>query len=465
MIMSQPPRPTPAPWVERESFIEAFEAAHRADPRAQFEAFVPPPEHPLRLIVLEELIRIDLEHGWLRGQPRWLENYFHRYPELLEASAAVRTLAFEEFRLRRRAGHTVTADEYRRRFGVDPSRGIRDDWPDPIRAPATPKPAPDRFAQLTTAMPRAGDRLGGFQLTAELGTGAFGRVFLAHSKNRRRPAAIKVSPRLAGEAPALVRLRHPHIVPIRLMFRTESVHAVVMPYRGAVTLGHIRLDYDADSLPASGRSLFAMKRPGFPLAISRRPSLHAALVKANYVDASLWLVARLAEGLAHAHGRGLLHCDLKPPNILIADDGSPMLLDFHLATDIRFCERPWNSHAGGTLAYMAPEQLDNFLGHRRAIDARADLYGLGVVLFQLLTGRMPYPVPPGLSMEQLTATRLARLRPAPPVRSINLQAPRAAETLVDNLLQPDPEHRPPTAAVVRDQLDALVPNLQVTASR
>jgi serine/threonine protein kinase len=249
------------------------------------------------------------------------------------------------------------------------------------------------------------------------------------------------------------------------MLQTESMLAVVMPYRGAVTLGHIRLHYDADSLPASGRSLFAMKRPGFPLATSRRASIQAALANASYTHASLWLIARLADGLAHAHRRGLLHCDLKPPNILIADDGMPMLLDFHLATDIGRCERQAGCNAGGTLAYMAPEQLDNFLGYRRAIDARADLYGLGVILFQLLTGRTPYPVPSDLSTEQLTATRLARLRPPPLLRSINSNAPRAAEVLVTSLLQADVDQRPSGAAPVRDELDALVPQLPFKALR
>jgi eukaryotic-like serine/threonine-protein kinase len=457
--MSQPPRKTGSRWIERESFIEPFETAYAADAAVDFAAFVPAANHPFRLQVLEELVRIDLEHHWLRGEPRWLEDYFHRFPELFDASAAVRTLAFEEYRLRRRAGHGVHAEEYRRRFGIDPTRGIRDDLPEPDLGPATPKPPPDRFAQLLTTLPRVGDRILDYQLVAELGAGAFGQVFLAHQGPRQRPVAIKVALHLGSEPPAVVRLRHPHIVPIRSVHRTGNVQAVVMPYRGAVTLAHAQLRFHADDFPTSGAALFDLRRTGLPLAPVRRRTLRPILAAASYFDAAIWLSARLADGLAHAHSRGLLHRDLKPANVLIADDGAPMLLDFNLASHSRQGDQPRGPSPGGTLPYMAPEQLDAFLGNPRAIDARADLYALGVILFQLLTGRMPYPSPHDLSRERLSATLLVRLRPAPLVRAINPSTPAAIEDIIKSLLQPDPDLRPENAVVVRDRLDAMAPHL------
>src|SRR4051812_6951329 len=100
--MNRPPhRPHHAPSLERGQFIEPFVAASAAGPRDDLAAFVPPVAHPLHLPVLEELIRIDLERHWLAGRPRWLEDYFGRFPQLLESSASVRTLAFEELRVRR----------------------------------------------------------------------------------------------------------------------------------------------------------------------------------------------------------------------------------------------------------------------------------------------------------------------------------------------------------------------------
>src|SRR5262249_7808720 len=110
----------------------------------------------------------------------------------------------------------------------------------------------------------------------------------------------------------------------------------------------------------------------------------------SYVDAILWLGARLAEGLAHAHERGILHRVLKPANGLMADDGQPLLLDFNLAEDIKLRSVVSASLVGGTLAYMAPEHLEAFHTGRRSVDARSDLYSLGIILFELLAGRHPF---------------------------------------------------------------------------
>ena len=122
---------------------------------------------------------------------------------------------------------------------------------------------------------------------------------------------------------------------------------------------------------------------------------------ATAIQAAVWIVARLAEGLDHAHSRGLLHRDLKPANILLAADGTPMLLDFNLSAD----SRPRSSDGeagramiGGTLPYRAPEHLGAFLPRATdspiAIDERADIYAMGLILFEVLAGEHPLPLPP-----------------------------------------------------------------------
>src|SRR5262249_46640596 len=124
------------------------------------------------------------------------------------------------------------------------------------------------------------------------------------------------------------------------------------------------------------------------------------LREATAVQAAVWIVARLAEGLDHAHSRGLLHRDLKPANILLAADGTPMLLDFNLPAE----SQPPSAEGeigramlGGTLPYMAPEHLDAFDPHGTtpadAVDERADIYALGLILFELLAGEHPIPMP------------------------------------------------------------------------
>ena len=105
----------------------------------------------------------------------------------------------------------------------------------------------------------------------------------------------------------------------------------------------------------------------------------------GYVQAVLWLVARLADGLAHAHERGILHRDLKPANILLGDDGEPLLLDFNLAADTKLRSHASAALIGGTLPYMAPEHLQALKDGTRLPDARSDLYSLGAILFELLT--------------------------------------------------------------------------------
>ena len=137
----------------------------------------------------------------------------------------------------------------------------------------------------------------------------------------------------------------------------------------------------------------------------------------GYVQAVLWLTARVADGLAHAHERGILHRDLKPANILLGDDGEPLLLDFNLAADTKLRSHASAALIGGTLPYMAPEHLEALKDGGRVPDARSDLYSLGVILFELLTGRDPFPVHTGPVREILPRMIADRPRtPAPDAR-------------------------------------------------
>src|SRR5262249_23045987 len=151
-----------------------------------------------------------------------------------------------------------------------------------------------------------------------------------------------------------------------------SFRAVVMPYLGAVTLAHVlKALAGLPEAPIRGRALFAAARPGLPPAAMAPgdAGLRPALEAVHFADAVLWLGARIAAGLGHAHRQGVLHRDLKPANVLWTDAGRPMLLDFHLAG-----EAARGEPAGGTLPYMAPEQIDAFRGVPRVVDARADLF-------------------------------------------------------------------------------------------
>jgi serine/threonine protein kinase len=437
-----PPRTSSGQWIEREKYVEAFEAARSDDPAADFAPFVPPPGHPLHIPVLEELIRIDLEQHWLGGSSCWLEDYLNRFPQLLEASASVRTLAFEEFRLRRQAGQSPTAEEYKVRFGIDPTRAIRDDRFDLVPGPRTPPPRIDRFAQVMAALPRVGDQFLDYRLLAELGAGAYGRAFLAERAGRR--VALKVGPALGAEP--LTRLRHRDIVPVEEVFQVGSFRAVVMPYLGGVTLAHVlKAVAGMGEWPIRGVALFAATRPELPPGeippadVALRPALEAVY----YSDAVLWLAVQIADGLAHAHEQGILHLDLKPANVLFAAAGRPMLLDFHprshadLVAGFGFDNQP----AGGTLPYMAPEQIEAFRGRTSMIDERADLFALGVMLYQFFTGRLPYTAVHDGTPEGLSAVQAEREQPPPDPAAANHAVPPLAAAVIRRLLAPDPAER------------------------
>ncbi len=111
--------------IELDDFVRAYEAAWACVERADLRAFLPKPDHPLYVSVLREVVRVDLDFRWERGQPRPLEEYRNWFPELFSDRESLQAITFEEYRLRRLAGENATPAEYERRFGVDVTT-----WPD-----------------------------------------------------------------------------------------------------------------------------------------------------------------------------------------------------------------------------------------------------------------------------------------------------------------------------------------------
>ena len=359
-----------------------------------------------------------------------------------------------------------------------------------------------KLARLTeglVAFPEAGQEFLGFRLIGELGRGAFGRVYLARQGDLAdRLVALKVSTGCFAESQKLARLQHTHIVPVYSFHRAGPLQAVVMPYYGPTTLADVLDDIGCrDTLPASGKGLVSTlnshraksgvvppplpsprggggqgggaSAPIAPSArIEGRPAPPPAdgpgtlttlrmLEGMSYVEAVLWVGARLAEGLAHAHERGVLHRDLKPANVLLTDEGQPMLLDFNLAEDMQALGAP-GARVGGTLPYMAPEHLAAYQGRPVDVDGRSDVYALGVILYELLTGRRPFgKVPgsgaPGSSAGALEQMMQDRMRLPPPARSRNPAVTPAVDSILRRCLAPNPARRYQSAAELQEDLD------------
>lgn len=391
-----------------------------------------------------EAVLDDFTQSWERGERPTAE----RYLDLLQADDSAE-LIYHEYCLAEASDLEPDPADYLRRFpehadrlsrlfalhGAFPSSTLRD-WAEPVE------------------LPSSGDEIGPYRLLRELGRGAFARVFLAEQGDLdHRLVVLKVSTRSTAEPRLLARARHPHIVEVLRHATTDdgALHLVCMPFLGGATLAEaLEVRRAAGRRPRSGRDLLddldRASAPEYPQAELLRPS-REVIARLSYPQALAWIVARLAEALDHADRRGVAHGDLKPSNVLLTADAVPLLLDMNLSSDRLVGE---SDDLGGTLAYMAPERLASIARGGESADSRpidrhrADLYALGLVLLEALTGRSPEAPRGRPGGARGLASGLAEGRRALPralVGRAGRSIPPALRSILAKCLAPDPLDR------------------------
>ncbi|HEX3764303.1 MAG TPA: serine/threonine-protein kinase [Kofleriaceae bacterium] len=358
-------------------------------------------------------------------------------PDEIRTVELARLIAEPGAALSMRQAHSLLTGEPARATDLDaPSAGVA--LPrDPERPAGQPTTDYGADTETCTGVPRAigraseitrpaapASRLGRYRILSRLGCGGMGEVFLAEDPVLRRGVAIKrIRPGLQRDATFRARLRR------------EAQLAARLGHRAIVQVFDLLSENDVDHVVME-------YVPG--------PSLHTLLAgRAMPVAEAVRIAAELTDGLAYAHRQGIVHRDLKLENVLISTDGQPKIADFGIArrtaTTADGAVHETLTGDGlllGTSRAMSPEQIQC-----HDVDARSDLFSLGVLLYELVTGTSPFAA----RNEAMTMLRVLHDQPLP-ARERGPAIPVALSDLIDHLLAKDPADRPASARTVAERL-------------
>lgn len=434
--------------------VQRLENLWQTERDADLTTLVPPAESAAHQRVLVELIKVDQEHRWELAQRKRLEAYLLEWPELKQAPDLIRELLEAECYTQLCLGESVSIEQLRLRFpdhwqAIDldeitrqlhatlgQKEGNAETTSSHLETMALRIQCPhcrntieliDDATPESVSCPSCGSRISlitesedawqhtihgsptiaHFRPLSLLGKGAFGSVWKAYDTTLDRIVAVKIPRRgqlpvssvdqFLREARAAARLKHPHIVPVHEVGLDKDLVYIVSDFIDGTPL---------DRLMKKQRLSF------------RETGKICELV---------------ANALQHAHNHGVIHRDLKPANIMIDSDNLPHLMDFGLAKrDASEITMTMDGRIIGTPVYMSPEQA---IGHSHLSDQRTDIYGLGIVLFEMLTGELPFR---GGIYDVLR--QIAEADPPTP-RDLNGRVPADLEAICLKCIQKTPSKR------------------------
>src|SRR5215510_9512437 len=269
----------------------------------------------------------------------------------------------------------------------------------------------------------SGKTLGQYQIIKSIGQGGMAKIYLAYQPSVKREVAIKVLAsdlqenasfvnRFAKEVEVIAHLQHPQIIPVYDFCKQDDELYIVMAYMRGATLAE-RIDNAPKGLPD---------------------------------EETIRLIDLICEGLDYAHSKGIVHRDLKPNNILMDENDHPYIADFGLAKLSEEKLELTNTMMTGTAAYMAPE-----IAQSGKSTKRADIYALGIILFEMLTGRLPFQ---GETPYKMLSAHINK--PVPNIREFRRDLPQAVQPVLEKALAKNPVNRFDTAGQMVTEFKSAV---------
>jgi serine/threonine protein kinase/Flp pilus assembly protein TadD len=378
---------------------------------------------PLEPLELAAVLRVDQWQRRLIGQRIPAECYLQMYPDVAADPEAALDVVYAEFLHCKKRGENISPQEFVRRFPQFADQlQLQLNLGQALAGPGTELPCPESTVLDVQPEHAIAEKphLQGFRLLRTLGRGGMGIVYAAQQLNPPRQVALKMI--LSPESPAPDRLA-------RFQAEAEAIARV----------NHLNIVQIYEIGEHQGRPFLSLELvDGVDLAQKHARTLPSPLEAAQ-------LVETLARAMHHAHERGLIHRDLKPENVLIRVDGIPKITDFGLA---RFLDSTSpltrTNDLLGTPAYMSPEQAS---GQAHNVGPACDIYGLGGILYYLLTGLPPFP---GESVLQVL-DQVRTHEPVPPRRS-NLGCAPDLEIICLKCLRKEPNKRYTSAEELAEEL-------------